>query len=122
MYFSGSTPWGNRVDTSKEDVQNMLIDACKLLIREYHVDGFRFDATHHNDYMEFTFLDRLAQEVKGFKPNVILIVENLPNQSDLNRQGYDGCFAKVFLHIWAAAGEFQQQAISNDLIDEGRAT
>ena len=46
LYFNGSTDWGNRIATEKTDVQNMLIDACKLFIREYHVDGFRFDATH----------------------------------------------------------------------------
>ena len=68
----------------------MLIDACKLLIREYHVDGFRLDATHHNDFMEFDCLERLATELKAVKPEVILIAENLPNQRDMNRQGFDG--------------------------------
>ncbi len=89
LYFNGKTPWGNRLATEKLDVQYMLIDACKLLIAEYHVDGFRFDATHTN-YMDRGFLQRLADELKQFKPNVILIAENLPNQSDLNRQGFDG--------------------------------
>ena len=46
LYFNGSTRWGNRIATEKDDVQNMLIDACQLWVREYHVDGFRFDATH----------------------------------------------------------------------------
>src|SRR6185295_5271022 len=82
--------WGNRIDTGQTDVQNMLIDACKLLIREYHVDGFRLDATHHNDFMEFACLERLATELKAFTPDVILIAENLPNQGDMNRQGFDG--------------------------------
>lgn len=89
LYFNGKTPWGNRVATEKKDVQNMLIDVCKLLIQEYHVDGFRFDATNSN-YMDHGFLDTLAKELKGFKPNVLLIAENLPNQRDLNRQGFDG--------------------------------
>lgn len=89
LYFNGRTPWGNRVATDKEDVQNLLIDACKLLIFEYHVDGFRFDATH-TDYMDHGLLHRLARELTAFKPDVILIVENLPNQSDLNRSGFDG--------------------------------
>ena len=89
LYFSGATPWGNRVATEKEDVQNMLIDACKLMILEYHVDGFRFDATHQQ-YMDHGFLQRLITELKGFKSDVILIAENLPNQRDLNRNGYDG--------------------------------
>lgn len=89
LYFNGSTPWGNRVATEKLDVQNMLIDACKLLIAEYHVDGFRFDATHTN-YMDHGFLLRLADELKRVKPSVLLIAENLPNQADLNREGFDG--------------------------------
>jgi 1,4-alpha-glucan branching enzyme len=89
LYFNGSTPWGNRVATEKRDVQYMLIDACRLLIAEYHVDGFRFDATN-TDYMDHGFLLRLAGEVKQDKPDAILIAENLPNQPDLNRQGFDG--------------------------------
>ena len=64
LYFSGATPWGNRVATEKVDVQNMLIDACKLLIAEYHVDGFRFDATHTN-YMDHGFVLRLAARAEG---------------------------------------------------------
>jgi pullulanase/glycogen debranching enzyme len=67
----------------------MLIDACKLLIAEYHVDGFRFDATH-TTYMDHAFVLRLANELKDFKADTILIAENLPNQTDLNRHGFDG--------------------------------
>jgi len=89
LYFNGSTPWGNRIATEKHDVQNMLIDACKMFLREYHVDGFRFDATNTN-YMDHGFLYRLRDEIKGFKADSIMIVENLPNQSDLNFHGYDG--------------------------------
>jgi 1,4-alpha-glucan branching enzyme len=89
LYFSGSTRWGNRVATEKTDVQNLLIDACKLWLREYHVDGFRFDATH-TDWMDHGFLLRLATELKAFKPDVLLVAENLPNQRDLDRAGYDG--------------------------------
>ncbi len=89
LYFSGKTRWGNRVATEKEDVQNLLIDACKLMLVEYHVDGFRFDATH-TDWMDHGFVLRLAQELSAFRPSVILIAENLPNQQDLNRSGYDG--------------------------------
>ena len=91
FYFSGSTPWGNRVATEKPEVQNMLIDACKMFIKEYHVDGFRFDATH-SSWMDHGFLHRLAAEIKdsGFKPDCIIIAENLPNEPDLNLKGYNG--------------------------------
>jgi 1,4-alpha-glucan branching enzyme len=89
LYFNGTTDWGNRIATEKTDVQNMLIDACMLLLTEYHVDGFRFDATHTN-YMDHSLPIRLARKLKDFKPDVLLVAENLPNQSDLNRSGFDG--------------------------------
>lgn len=89
LYFSGSSPWGNRISTERTETQNMLIDACKMMVAEYHLDGFRFDATHSN-YLDHELLHRLADELQSFKPDVILIAENLPNESDLNRNGYDG--------------------------------
>lgn len=89
IYFSGSSPWGNRMSTERTETQNMLIDACKLMIVEYHIDGFRFDATN-SMYIDHSFMQRLADELQGLKPNVILIAENLPNETDLNRQGFDG--------------------------------
>jgi len=91
FYFSGSTPWGNRVATEREEVQNYLIDVCKLFLKEYRVDGFRFDATH-SFWLCHNFLRRLQYEIRdrGFKADCILIAENMPNESDLNLQGWNG--------------------------------
>lgn len=91
FYFSGGTPWGNRVATEREEVQNYLIDVCKLLLHEYKVDGFRFDATH-SSWMDHGFLHRLQYEIRdrGFKRDCILIAENLPNEPDLNLEGWNG--------------------------------
>lgn len=91
FYFEGKTMWGNRVATGKDEVDNMLIDACKMLIKEYHIDGFRFDATH-SYFLNHKLLHRLAHEIKdsGFKPDAILIAENLPNEQDINLEGYNG--------------------------------
>ncbi len=122
LYFSGGTMWGNRVATEKGDVQNLLIDACRLFLTEYHVDGFRFDATH-TDYTDHGFLLRLAGELRGHKPNVLLVAENLPNQADLNRQGFDG-FAQWCdpFHDKVKAllreGQFQGQSNSPDGIGD----
>lgn len=91
FYFAGKTMWGNKVATGKDEVDNMLIDSCKLFIKEYHVDGFRFDATH-SYFLNHKLLHRLAHEIKdkGFKPDAILIAENLPNEQDINLEGYNG--------------------------------
>jgi 1,4-alpha-glucan branching enzyme len=87
LYFSGSTVWGNRVATEKRDVQNLLIDTCKMFMAEYHVDGFRFDSTRNVDH---DFLPRLADELTRFRPEAVLVAEHLPNERFLNRSGYDG--------------------------------
>jgi 1,4-alpha-glucan branching enzyme len=89
LYFDGQTQWGNRLATWKLDVQNLLIDACKAFVAEYHVDGFRFDHTR-SDIMSHDFLRRLATELKAMKPDVLLIAENLPNEADLNLEGWNG--------------------------------
>lgn len=91
FYFDGKTMWGNKVATGKDEVDNMLIDSCKLFIKEYHIDGFRFDATH-SYFLNHKLLHRLAHEIKdsGFKPDAILIAENLPNEQDINLEGYNG--------------------------------
>lgn len=91
FYFAGSTMWGNKLATGKDEVDNMLVDTCKLLIREYHVDGFRFDATH-SYFLNHKLLHRIAHEIRelGFKPDAILIAENLPNERDINLDGYNG--------------------------------
>lgn len=118
LYFNGSTPWGNRVATEKTDVQNLLIDACKLLIHEYHVDGFRFDATHTH-YMDHGLLHRLAAEVRAVKPGCLLVAENLPNEPDLNRQGWDGYsqWCELFhdkIKALLREGSFESQAAGTD--------
>jgi len=89
LYFNGATDWGNRVATEKLDVQSLLIDACAQSIVEYHVDGFRFDATHSR-WMDHGFLRRLAAELRRLKPDVVLIAENLPNEADLDLEGWNG--------------------------------
>ena len=118
FYFSGSTPWGNRVATEREEVQDYLIDVCKLLITEYRVDGFRFDATH-SDWMDHGFLHRLQYEIRdrGFKPDCILIVENLPNQSDLNRDGWNG-FAQWCDPFHDKIKALLREGVFQDWVDE----
>jgi 1,4-alpha-glucan branching enzyme len=118
LYFDGGTPWGNRIATQKTDVQNMLIDACKVLITEFHVDGFRLDATHEH-YMDHGFLARLAHELKLAKGDVLLVAENLPNQPDLNRSGYDGYaqWSELFhdkIKALLREGQFEGQSVGTD--------
>jgi len=125
FYFNGTTMWGNKVATGKDEVDNMLIDSCKLFIKEYHVDGFRFDATH-SFFLNHKILHRLAHEIKdlGFKSDAILIAENLPNEEDLNLDGYNGYaqWSDIFHDkIKALLREGEFEGVPNTVDDLGTA-
>ena len=110
LYFSGdSLKWGNRMATEKRDVQNLLIDVCKMFLAEYHLDGFRFDTTN-TIYMNSGFRLRLADELTAFRREVILVAENLPNESDLNRSGYDG------MSQWADSFHDKMKAVLREAV------
>ncbi|NUQ01388.1 MAG: 1,4-alpha-glucan branching protein, partial [Armatimonadetes bacterium] len=89
FFFSGDTPWGSRIGSEIDEVQNFLIDCCKYWMHEYHVDGFRFDATH-TDFTDHGFVIRMIEELRAFRPGAIVVTENLPNQSDLCLDGEHG--------------------------------
>jgi hypothetical protein len=89
-----------------------------MLVGEYHVDGFRLDATH-TDYMDHGFLYRLAAELRTGMPDVLLVAENLPNQGDLNLEGWNGYgqWSELFhdkLKALLREGQFEGQSAGTD--------
>ncbi|NUP99496.1 MAG: hypothetical protein HUU35_06545 [Armatimonadetes bacterium] len=85
-YYLGETEWGPRIGTDKPDVQSFLIDIAKLLVQEYHADGFRVDGTN-SKYTSHEFVLRLFRELRAFRPELLLIAENLPNEDDFMVDG-----------------------------------
>jgi len=85
-YFSGATPWGNRLNTSSAIVQRLGSDTIDLFMRKYHVDGFRFDATG-NGWVDYNFLHVLKNHAMSIDPKVYFVYENLPNNPDLKTWG-----------------------------------
>jgi 1,4-alpha-glucan branching enzyme len=57
LYFSGEHAGGQVFDYRRDDVQEFLISNARMLLREYHVDGLRFDQvtviTEHERGCEF---------------------------------------------------------------------
>jgi len=41
----GGDPWGSFPDWSRPEIRNLLTDSALMYLREFHVDGIRFDAT-----------------------------------------------------------------------------
>jgi len=85
-YFSGSTPWGNRLNTANPIVHRYGNDTLEMYMKKYHVDGFRFDATG-NGWLDHGFLKEAKTYCSAIDPNVYFVYEQLPNYSGLKTWG-----------------------------------
>jgi maltooligosyltrehalose trehalohydrolase len=66
-YFTGSvkTPWGDALDYTRKQVRDFLVWNALYWLHEYHVDGFRFDATHAvHDPSDEHILAELARRIR----------------------------------------------------------
>ncbi|MDX1546111.1 MAG: malto-oligosyltrehalose trehalohydrolase [Rhodothermales bacterium] len=104
------TPWGAAInfdDAGSEGVRAFFIDNALYWLREFHLDGFRLDATHAIlDDSETHFLDALAVAVEGLRegPRRYLVAEDHRNLNVLVRPrtrggyGLDAVGADDFHH------------------------
>ena len=68
----GASGCGNDVHTARAMSRRLIIDSVLYWMREYHIDGFRFDLAAMIDTETYEELIRRAKEVN---PSVILIAE-----------------------------------------------
>jgi maltooligosyltrehalose trehalohydrolase len=89
QYFTDRhhTPWGAAVNLDgpgSAEVRRFLIENALHWLREYHADGLRLDATHALiDEGSPHFLRELADRVRAFRPDAILIAEDERKLPDL---------------------------------------
>jgi maltooligosyltrehalose trehalohydrolase len=83
------TPWGNAIDFRRPQVQQYYIENALMWVRNYRVDGLRFDAVHainDND-----FLIKLADTLHRATPRgryLHLMLENENNSCQLLENGF----------------------------------
>jgi 1,4-alpha-glucan branching enzyme len=86
-WYSGTTPWGPAFNFSNPIVTKFLYDCAVYFGLIYHADGFRFDATYYIYYGNSgsaggNFLYNMTRNLRSRIPgNLVLIAENLPNDS-----------------------------------------
>ena len=91
-FYMYKTDWGPRFNYANPVVRKFLTDSAVYLMQYYHIDGFRFDATYYIHWNDSgndggNFLYNMTRDIKsraGGLPgggNVVLIAENLPNDS-----------------------------------------
>ena len=76
------TPWGGAVAVEREPVRRFFIDNALMWLRDYGIDGLRFDAVHA--IQDNAFLDSMAAEIRDTLPDrhIHLVLENEHNDAD----------------------------------------
>ncbi|MBI4810071.1 MAG: hypothetical protein HY800_01220 [Ignavibacteriales bacterium] len=70
--FLKASGCGNDFYTSRPMSRRLIVESIKYWMKEYHIDGFRFDIATMIDWKT---CNEIANEAKKINPNVILIAE-----------------------------------------------
>jgi pullulanase/glycogen debranching enzyme len=70
--FTKASGCGNDFYTSRPMARRLIIESIKYWMKEYHIDGFRFDLA---TMIDWETCKQIAIEAKKINPNVILIAE-----------------------------------------------
>jgi 1,4-alpha-glucan branching enzyme len=81
------TGYGPRPDYGRVEVREMLVDAMRFWIEEYHIDGFRLDHTNlvKVNGEGWQLLREIAQMRDRVDPRVVLTAEQWPNDESVTR-------------------------------------
>lgn len=95
-----ATPWGDtRPDYGREEVRRYIRDNVLMWLREYHIDGLRFDMTPYIRSVDGTGRDLpdgwellrwITRDVREEFPRCILIAEDLHGDPGVTSTGPDG--------------------------------
>ncbi len=113
---SNGSGCGNETASDRLMFRKYMIDSCKYWVKEYHVDGLRFDLMAVHD---IETMDELSRELKKINPSIIIYGEGWnggPSLLDKKK----ACFkdnAKQFPLI-AAFSDDIRDAIKGSVMDE----
>ena len=94
------TPWGGAVAVHEAAVYRFFVDTALMWLRDYCIDGLRFDAVHA--IADDAFLDAMAAEIRDALPDrhIHLVLENERNDAARLRDGaYDAQWNDDFHNV-----------------------
>ncbi len=94
------TPWGGAVAVDEAAVAAFFRENALMWLRDYRIDGLRFDAVHAIGNP--AFLDRMAQDIRAELPgrHIHLVLENEHNEADRLGEGlYDAQWNDDFHNV-----------------------
>jgi pullulanase/glycogen debranching enzyme len=72
MTLTNSSGCGNDLKSENPMARRLIIDSLEYWVKEYHVDGFRFDLA---ELIDLETLGEIEKRLKAIKPDIILISE-----------------------------------------------
>jgi pullulanase len=70
--LSNASACGNETASDREMVRKFIVESVKYWVREYHIDGFRFDLMAIHD---IETMNLIAKELRKIKPDILLYGE-----------------------------------------------
>lgn len=70
--FSDASGCGNETASDRQQMRNFMVNSIKYWMKEYHIDGFRFDLMAIHD---IETMNAIAEAAKAINPNVIIYGE-----------------------------------------------
>lgn len=70
--YSDGSGCGNEIASEREMVSKMIIESLIYWVKEYHIDGFRFDLMGLHD---INLMNRVREEMDKIRPNIIIYGE-----------------------------------------------
>ncbi|WP_103663815.1 alpha-amylase family glycosyl hydrolase [Gracilimonas amylolytica] len=70
--FTNDSWTGNDIDTTARYSRELIVESIKYWMKEYHIDGFRFDLA---GIIDWETVDLIREEAHKINPNVLLIAE-----------------------------------------------
>jgi hypothetical protein len=126
------TPWGAQADFDKAAVEGYYANSALMWLEEYHVDGFRMDATDYmnippQDAAGWALIQRFTDEKNNRWPDKVTIAEQRPDGDWITRPTASGADAatvslqlprsgRVRLDLFDVRGR-----LVRTLVDEARA-
>ena len=82
--YSGGSGCGNDVATERAMVRKFIVDSVLYWVREYHIDGFRFDLV---GLIDVDTMNEIRAEVNKIDPSIIIYGEGWSMNTDVTKPG-----------------------------------
>lgn len=103
-YFWKELP---NLNYDNEEVQRWAIEICKYWVREFDIDGYRFDAIWGVNARAPEFALRLRTELKSIKPDLLMLAEDKGAGPGPYARGFDAAYPWTSDTIWVSQWTWQ---------------